>query len=102
MEMDAPRSRSAPILGLAAIVIAALGTLPVANWIRDPGAMPWYHGVLVLWIVVGGGVVLLAWIIARVAPALVDRAHARVAAFVLGIPTPVFLAAVGAFAFAMA
>lgn len=83
---------------LAAILISALGFLPIANWIRNGHEAPWYGSVASVWlsgscIAVGTGIVLA--ILSRRLPiwragafdALVGRAHGapRVTGLVLAL-----------------
>ena len=91
--MTLPRHRL--VLRAGAVVLAVLGLLPVANLItaRD---VPWWRAGVLLWVIVGGLLVAVAWAVAaRWGDALAPRAN-RVWDVVLRAPHRAFVMTVSA------
>ena len=94
------RSWSAATIPLAAaLLLFVLGLYPLANSMTSGTAVPWYPQALKVWVVIGGGLIVLLFIAARVAGEHMDRLWDRMCSIALGIPSPVFVGAASLFAF---
>ncbi len=93
------RASAAAVTTVAALVLFVLGVFPLANRFTGGHAAQWYRHALILWVVVGGGLVLLLLGLARALPGLVSGAWDTASAAVLRIPKPVFLGGVALVAF---
>ncbi|HVH08201.1 MAG TPA: hypothetical protein VM736_00260 [Gemmatimonadales bacterium] len=81
-------SRAARLAPLgAAVTLAALGLVPVANVLSGTPQVPWWGAAVGWWLVVGGGSVLLALVVARLLGERLDRWSVRAVGAVLA-PSP--------------
>ncbi len=76
---------------LAALVLSALGIVPLADAIAPGAASPWFAAMRIYWLVGGGIVVGLVLAAARWLPAPVDRLTGAAAQIVLRIPVRWFV-----------
>ncbi|MEO8333459.1 MAG: glycosyltransferase family 39 protein [bacterium] len=99
--MAAPRSTTpsaAAIPVVAALVLCVFGLYPLANRLTDGDAVQWYGHARTFWLVIGGAMLAVLAVIARILGERVDRLWSAISERVLRIPRPPFLAATALFA----
>lgn len=77
----------------------ALGVVPTANLLTGGSALPWWSAVVSWWVLAGAMLLLVVYLIARVAGERAEAVGRRVRAAVMAPPPRVFLAAVCSAAF---
>jgi hypothetical protein len=87
-----------PALRIYAVICAAIGILPVANWLTAGRAVPWYAGAVSEWLTRGFIVLGVAVTLTILLGARVDIALQRVQSRLLAIPSRTFALAVAAIA----
>lgn len=87
---------------LAAVLLAALGCFPVANWLTAGRATPWFARTFVGWMVLGGVLLAVLLAAARLLPRSTERAWDGIARATLRVPRAWFVAGTALFAFVAA
>lgn len=91
---------SARIPAVAALLLFLFGLYPLANKLTDGDAIQWYRHASLFWLMIGGLILALLFLAARLQPDRMTRLWESVSTRVLAIPAPVFVGAVAVFAFA--
>lgn len=86
----------------AALALAALGLVPLADALPPSAPGAWFSAMSVYWIVGSGGILLIAFAAARWLPGRVDRVAGALARGVMRIPTRAFVWGVALLALAAA
>jgi hypothetical protein len=89
-------ARAVPLA--AALVLAVLGFVPLANMLTEKRYAPWFTLVLAYWIVVGGALLILLVLAARWKPQWLERAETAIGRRAMRVPPAVFVGIVAAFA----
>lgn len=95
---DGTKSSAAAIPVVAALVLCVFGLYPLANTLTDGDAVQWYPHARKFWLVIGGSILLVLFLLARFQGDRVDRLWNAASGFVLRIPRPAFLAGTALFA----
>ncbi|HJU65840.1 MAG TPA: hypothetical protein VJ596_09195, partial [Gemmatimonadaceae bacterium] len=93
--------RQAWPLRLAAVLLVVLGLLPLANWLTDGRAIPWWSAAVREWSTVGLGVLVLSFVLARLFGERLDTLQAQARALVLEPSPRAFVLAAASLAFAL-
>jgi hypothetical protein len=95
-------SRSAVVLTrAAALLLFVFGVFPLANTLSAGEAVPWYRHALLVWILVGGTLLLLLSLVARVRTAQLEALWLRVSGAANSVPWSVFVGAFAVLAFGL-
>ncbi len=84
-------ARAAVVPKAAALVLFVFGLFPLANVLSSGQAIPWFRHALTFWIVFGGGLLIVLFLVARRAASAVERAWDAGSAAVMRIPSRVFI-----------
>jgi 4-amino-4-deoxy-L-arabinose transferase-like glycosyltransferase len=84
------------VLRVAAVALALLGLVPVANLLTAGREVPWWRLGVLIWCGYGGLLLALLWIAADRWGDALDRLAARVTSVVMGVPSGPFVAGVSA------
>jgi hypothetical protein len=95
-------NRSAAVtMRTAALLLFALGLFPLANVLTNSAALPWYRHALLVWILIGGTLLLLLTLMAKLFGPAMESAWSRVTASTMHVPWPIFVGACAVAAFAL-
>ncbi len=97
-----PDPRHLTVLRLAALGIALLGLVPVANLLSGGREVVWWRGAMLVWSAYGGLLVALLWIASSRWGTALDHIIDRTTRRVLGVPSAWFVAATATFTTAAA
>ena len=100
--LDTARARSRLPLRLGAVVLSALGLLPLANLLSAGRAVPWWESAVHEWTTTGAGIVVVALLVAHLLGDRADAITTRGARLLDRPSRPVFAIGIALLVFALA